>query len=133
MVSILEECGFTGMFKLKAQCKDFKCASDATCCCCRRILYTQPDFVDVLLKLETFCKHRGYRVIFLSKFHCKMNFIKQCWGFAKHLYRQYPASSKEIDLEYNVLMALESVPIIVMRRYNFHSFTVSFNPTHNFL
>jgi hypothetical protein len=133
MASILEERGFSDMFKLKAQCKDFKCASDATCCCCRRILYAQPDFVDVPSKLETFCKRRGYRVIFLPKFHCEMNFIEQCWGFAKRLYRQYPASSKEIDLEHNVLTALESVPIMVMRRYNSHFSVASFNPSHVFL
>jgi hypothetical protein len=94
-----------GMFKLRVQCKNFKCASDTTCCCCHCILYTQPNFVNVLSKLETFCKHCGYQVIFFPKFHCKMNFIKQCWGFMKCLYRQYPALSKEIDLEHNVLTA----------------------------
>ncbi|KIM75545.1 hypothetical protein PILCRDRAFT_798871 [Piloderma croceum F 1598] len=53
VASILEERSFTDMFKLKAQCKDFKCASDATCCCCHHILYTwQPDFVDVPSKLK---------------------------------------------------------------------------------
>jgi hypothetical protein len=118
MLSILKERGFTDMFKLKVQCKDFKCASDATCCCCRRILYTQTDFVDVPSKLETFCKCCGYRVIFLLKFHCEMNFIEQCWGFVKRLYHPYPASLKEIDLEHNVLTALESVPIIIMRQCN---------------
>ncbi|EGO28162.1 hypothetical protein SERLADRAFT_366047 [Serpula lacrymans var. lacrymans S7.9] len=35
----------------------------------------------------------------------------QCWGFAKHIYQQYPASSKEADLECNILAALESVPL----------------------
>ncbi|KAG1891993.1 hypothetical protein F4604DRAFT_2865 [Suillus subluteus] len=49
-------------------------------------------------------------------FHCELNFIEQCWGYAKRIYRQYPTSSKEVDLERNVLSALESVPLDSMRR-----------------
>ena len=33
--------------KLLTQCAKFKCAKGATHCCCRRILYNQPDFVNV--------------------------------------------------------------------------------------
>jgi hypothetical protein len=51
--------------------------------------------------------------VFLSKFHCEMNFIEQ---YSKRVYRQYPPSSKEADLEKNVLAALESVPLVTMRR-----------------
>jgi hypothetical protein len=116
MVAVLEERGFANMHKLKAQCKGFKCESGTTHCCCHCILYNQPDFVDVPSKLETFCNRHQYCVIFLPKFHCELNFIKQCWGFAKRLYRQYPTSSKEADLENNVLTALASVPLAVMRR-----------------
>ncbi|KIK93487.1 hypothetical protein PAXRUDRAFT_145031, partial [Paxillus rubicundulus Ve08.2h10] len=81
------------------------------------ILYTQPDFVGVESLLEMLCKARGYQVLFLPKFHCELNFIEQCWGFAKRLYRQFPASSKEADLERNVVVALDSVPLITMRRF----------------
>ena len=35
MATILEERGFANVSKLKAQCKDFKCAKGATLCCCR--------------------------------------------------------------------------------------------------
>ena len=38
-------------------------------------------------------------------------------GFAKNIYRHYPASSKEADLENNILAALESVPLENMRWY----------------
>ena len=34
MAAILVERGFAHAFKLRAQCKDFKCAADATDCCC---------------------------------------------------------------------------------------------------
>jgi len=51
--------------KLQAQCKDFKCAKGATSCCCRQILYNQPDFVDVKSNLKIICEARGFQVIFL--------------------------------------------------------------------
>jgi len=114
MAMLLQEHGFDTS-KLRAQCKEFKCKKDTTMCCCRRILYTQPDFVNVLSILERVCNRCGYRVLFLPKFHCELNFIEQCWGYSKRLYRQYPVSSKEADLETNVLTALDSVPINVMQ------------------
>jgi hypothetical protein len=46
-----------------------------------------------------------------------MNFIEQCWGHSKRVYHQYPPSSKEADLEMNVLAALESVPLVTMQQY----------------
>ena len=116
MAVILEERGFKRVSNLRAQCKDFKCEKGATACCCRRILYNQPDFVSVKSNLEIICEARGFQVIFLPKFHCEINFIEQCWGYAKRVYRQFPISSKEIDLESNVLKALESVPLESMRR-----------------
>jgi transposase len=61
--------------------------------------------------LEEACEVRGYSVLFLPKFHCELNFIEQCWGFAKRIYYQYLVSSKEADVEHNVLSALESVPL----------------------
>lgn len=61
-------------------------------------------------------KH-GYQCLFLPKFHCELNPIEQCWGYAKREYRKYPASSKEADLERNVLQALDSVPLVSMRRF----------------
>jgi hypothetical protein len=116
MAVILEERGFSKASDLRAQCKDFKCEKGATTCCCRRILYNQPDFVNVKSNLEIICEARGFQVIFLPKFHCEINFIEQCWGYAKRVYRHFPISSKEVDLESNVLEALESVPLESMRR-----------------
>jgi hypothetical protein len=79
---ILEERGFTGTIgpkSLKAQCgKNFSCKPGATDCCCRWILYNQPDFVNVPSILETRCKAQSFKVLFLPKFHCELNFIEQC-------------------------------------------------------
>ena len=83
MVTILEERGFPNMAQIRAECKGFKCPPGATSCCCRRILYNQYDFTNVASILELTCKALGVLVMFLPKFHCELNFIEQCWGFAK--------------------------------------------------
>jgi hypothetical protein len=81
------------------------------------MLYYQPDFTEGELALEITCKARGFEAMFLPKFHCKMNFIEQCWGYSKRVYCQYPPSSKEADLEMNMLATLESVPLVTIWRY----------------
>ena len=117
MAIILQERGFGDMSKVLAQCKDFKCAPGASNCCCRRILYNQPDFQGVESLLEISCREKGVTVLFLPKFHCELNFIEQCWGYAKRIYRLNPESSREDVLERNALSALESVPLDSMRKF----------------
>ena len=119
MVVILEERGFKDASKLRAQCnKQFKCPPGATHCCCRRILFNQPDFVHVLETiLERVCKARGFRVIFLPKFHCELNPIEQCWGHGKRDYRCCPPSKDEGTMEKYVVKSLDSIPLESMRRY----------------
>jgi hypothetical protein len=121
MAVILEERGLMKEAQLRAEYKKFQCPKPSgpngmAECCCRRVLYDQPDFAEVESLLETTCKAWGFEVLFLPKFHCELNFIEQCWGFAKRIYCQYPASSKEADLDNNILAALESVPLENMRR-----------------
>ena len=116
MAVILEECGYSAS-NLWVECKGFKCPQNSTSCCCWHMLYNEPEFSEVESLLETTCKSRGFQVLFLPKFHFELNFIEQCWGYSKRIYRQYPISSKEVDLEHNVLKALDSVPLVSMCRF----------------
>jgi len=103
--------------ELNAECPGFKCSPDKMSrCCCRRFLYNQPDFTNVKSHLETVCEERGFRVIFLPKFHCELSFIEMCWGFSKRVYRQFEPSSREDVLERNIIAALDSIPLETMRR-----------------
>jgi hypothetical protein len=117
MAVMLEERGFGDMSRILAECKGFKCTPGATNCCCRRILYNQPDFMEVQSLLETHCLARGVHVLFLPKFHCELNPIEQCWGRAKSVYRTYPPSSREDDLIKNTLQSLDSIPLPMIRRF----------------
>lgn len=104
--------------RLKTQCGGSftQCPPDRIDCCCRRILYNQPDFVNPKSLLEEICEERGFRVVFLPKYHCELNPIEACWGYAKRTYRQYPSSTLDADLERNLLASLETVPLFLVRR-----------------
>jgi len=87
MAVILEERGYNFAHQLRAECPKFKCPPDVPNCCCRRILYNEPDFVNVKSLLEEHCEKRGYLVLFLPKYHCELNFLEMVWGKSKREYR----------------------------------------------
>lgn len=103
---------------LKAQCVGFKCAPLATSCCLWQILYTQPDFVGQNSLLKDHCAAQGYQIIFLPKFHCELNFIEQCWGAAKRIYREFPlaTTNTEDKMEQNAVLAVDQISLLSMRR-----------------
>ncbi len=113
MLNILVEQGhdLDHVKKLPFECKGFKCSPPARDCCCCRLLFNEPDFTVVKSVLEMACDEQGVQVMFLPKFHCKLNPIEQCWGYAKRMYRLNPESSREDALEKNVLDALVSISI----------------------
>jgi hypothetical protein len=111
---ILEERRFDRATKIRAECPKFQCERGVFQCCCWRMLYNEPDFVGVKSLLEIACEARGYCTIFFPKFHCELNFIEQCWGYSKRIYCQYPPSSKESNLEHNVLDSLNTILIVVI-------------------
>ncbi|KAL1711361.1 hypothetical protein EV715DRAFT_188071, partial [Schizophyllum commune] len=89
MSSLLSERGFEAEAGLPAECHNFQCNPLLPCCFCHRFLYNQPDFLEERSKLEDVCSARGFRILFLPKFHCELNFIEQVWGAAKRAYRTF--------------------------------------------
>ena len=53
----------------------------------------------------------------LEKFHCELNPLEMVWGRSKCYYQLNPPSTKEEDLECNMIEFLEKVTIEEMRRY----------------
>jgi hypothetical protein len=118
MEQIIRERGFwpAGARNVLAQCKDFKCEDGATTCCCRRILFTQPDFVHQKSELEEYIVSRGHICDFYPKFHCELNFIEQYWGAAKYRYRVTPRTANMEEMKANVLACLDDVPLLQIQR-----------------
>ena len=116
MAMILEGHGITEAQKWKAQCgKKFSdCQAGETHCCYCWTLLNQPDFIGVESILEIEARKKGYKVLFLPKFHCELSFIEQCWGAAKQAYHLNPPSSRAADLERNVASCLDEVSLISM-------------------
>jgi hypothetical protein len=108
MVTIVKEHGIDPSNRLQKY-KGFKCKLPAIDCCCRCILFNQPDFASVGSALEIPFKDHEFRLFFLPKFHCELNMIEQCWRYAKHIYCYSPELSYEDHLEQNALSALASV------------------------
>jgi hypothetical protein len=123
MEAILKERGEKTDRK-KAQCGTSlsKCPAGVKDCCLRQMMFNQPDFVEAESLLEKTAKSHGCEVFFLPKYHCELNPIEMCWGFAKRVYRRNPTSSKEEDLERNTVAALDSVPLFSMRRFTRRTF-----------
>lgn len=117
MAELLRERGYKDTDSIRAQCPRFECDPTMVNCCCRRILYMQPDFVRVKSLLKEECAARGVPVYFIPKFHPEVTFIEQCWGAAKRTFREKPITSKESKLTEFVTEALDSVNILQMRRY----------------
>jgi len=127
MAVILQERGFNNVAKLPAQCKRFKCHDPETgMCCCRRILFNQPDFKEQKSALEELIESHGHLMFFYPKFHCELNFIEQCWGYAKYHYRMLPLTKNEDQMEENIRNCLDKVDIVKIRQYVTVSLNISF-------
>ncbi|KIJ27623.1 hypothetical protein M422DRAFT_190769 [Sphaerobolus stellatus SS14] len=119
MEIILKERGLVKESKLRAQCPQFKCIDPKAACCCQRVLFNQPDFLNqkpplVELIQSSSC---GHIVFFYPKFHCELNFIEHCWGSRKYLYRMLPLTKNEDQMEKNIWNCLDQVTIIKMCRF----------------
>ncbi|KAJ3521969.1 hypothetical protein NMY22_g12088 [Coprinellus aureogranulatus] len=114
MEQIIRERGLWPDGGLLAQCTDFKCEPGKTDCCCRRLLFTQPDFASQKSALEELITGRGHICDFYPKYHCELNFIEQYWGAAKLRYRNSPQTKSQDEMEKNMLACLDEVTQVQM-------------------
>ena len=132
MEQILRERGLWPEEGLPAQCPEFKCPPNRVDCCCRRALFTQPDFANQRSQLQELIERHGHLCNFYPKYHCELNFIEQYWGAAKARYRVAPRAKTLREMEAIVKECLDSVPLQQIRRsvffffvFFFHSFCIS--------
>ena len=105
-----------------AECKNFKCNLPRRDCCYRQILFNQPNFASVKSNLETLSRSLGILVFFLPKYHCELNFIEQCWGYAKYRYRMLPRPLNEGEMQRNVKATLDDIPLQTIQKYVYKSY-----------
>ena len=103
------------MAGLQAQCDSFKCEAGQTDCCCRRIMFSQPDFVAQKSHLEEYVTSWGHICDFYPKFHCELNFIEQYWGMVKLCYQSSPKTADMDAMEHNVIACLDDVPLLQIK------------------
>ncbi|KIJ37752.1 hypothetical protein M422DRAFT_177397 [Sphaerobolus stellatus SS14] len=99
MAKLLEERGLFEEAKLRAQCPNFKCEDTTASCCCRRVLFNQPDFQNQKPAIFELIESHGHIAFLYPKFHCELNFIEQCWGHAKMPYQMLPLTKNEGEME----------------------------------
>ena len=100
---------------LPAQCSEFKCPPNRVDCCCRRVFFIQPDFVNQHSQLQELIERHGHLCDFYPKYHCELNFIEQYWGAAKAQYRVAPRAKNIQKMEDTVKECLDSVPLDQIR------------------
>jgi hypothetical protein len=77
MEIVIREHGLWLEKKLNVQCEGFKCVAGKKNCCCRRVLFTQPEFVNQKSHLKELITLWGHICDFYPEYHCKLNFIEQ--------------------------------------------------------
>jgi hypothetical protein len=95
---------------LLTQCPGFKCQKGVTDCCCRWILFHQPDFANQKSALQELIESQGHICDFYPKHHCELNFIEMYWGAVKFKHRKIPSTSNVGEMRVNVKRCLDDVP-----------------------
>ena len=126
MEHIIHEHGLWPTNRLCCECPGFKCSQREgqlqPNCCCRRILFMQPDFTSQRPQLQEFIESRGHLCDFYPKYHCELNFIEQYGGAAKLRYCVAGRARTLDTMEKKMLECLDDIPLEQIRRY------VSYSP-----
>jgi hypothetical protein len=85
-------------------------------CCCRHLLYTQPNFMSQKPLLQEYIESRGHLCNFYPKYHCELNFIEQYWGAAKLRFRVAGCARTLEEMRRIMLGCLDDIPLEQIRR-----------------
>ena len=116
MEQIIRERGLWPTGGLNAQCQNFCCPPHQTNCCCRRLLFSQPDFAHQKSQLQELIESRGHLCDFYPKYHCELNFIEQYWGAGKYRFRSIGRAATINEMEKIVVSCLDDIPLLQIRR-----------------
>ena len=118
MEQIIRERGLWPPSGLRCECPGFKCSQreGQPNCCCRRILFAQPDFTSQRPQLQEYIESRGHLCDFYPKYHCELNFIEQYWGAAKFRYRVAGRARTLEAMQKTMLESLDNIPLEQIRR-----------------
>jgi len=83
--TILAERGLWPANSLRLDCPN-EC-SPSSDCCARKLLSTQPDFIEQRSAIQEVVEKNGHIFDMYPKFHCELNFIERIWGEAKRTTR----------------------------------------------
>jgi len=106
--AVLVERGLWPQGKFLLDCKE--CPAGSVRCCARKMMVSQPDFLEQRSALEDLVAKRDHTVEFYPKFHCETNFIERFWGEAKKRARDECDYSFE-GLRKRVPEILRSIPL----------------------
>jgi hypothetical protein len=93
------------------------CTAASAICCARKLLASQPDFLEQKSSLEEVVSKAGHLLEFFPKFHCECNFIERFWGEGKRIARaecHYTFGS----LKGRVPKILSNIPLSHIRAYH---------------
>lgn len=111
MEHIIRERGLWPEGGLPVKCNGPKRPEGQSSCCCRHLLYTQPDFISQKSQLQEHVEPRGHLCDYYPKYHCELNFIKQYWGTAKLRFQVAGRARTLADMEKKMLECLDGVPL----------------------
>jgi hypothetical protein len=101
---------------LVAQCQSFRCPPGCTDCCCRRLLFSQPDFPNHKSQLQELVESCGHLCNFYPKYHCELNFIEQYWAAKLRFHSMERVATIE-KMGQQVVASLDDIPLLQIRRY----------------
>jgi hypothetical protein len=118
MEQIIRERGLWPEGGLPVECTGLKRpeGQSSASCCCRHILFSQPDFISQKPLLQEYIESRGHLCDYYPKYHCELNFIEQYWGAAKLRFRVAGRAKTLNEMQTKMLACLDDIPLDQIRR-----------------